>query len=134
MTLDFNAEIGLLGSKYYVEQLAKNNPEELAKIKLSLDNDMLASPNFIRGIYDGASVVDSQLQIGCASIQRFFIEFFEKQGLPTAPAVFDGRSDYQAFMNHGIPSGGLFTGADKIKTPEEAFLFGGVIGVAQDPC
>ena len=55
-------------------------------------------------------------------------------GLPTAPGNFDGRSDYAAFMDHGIPSGGLFTGAESIKTAKQAELFGGVIGVCQDPC
>ncbi|KAJ3301927.1 hypothetical protein HDV03_005548 [Kappamyces sp. JEL0829] len=127
-------EIGLVGSRYYVDHLAKTKPEELAKIKMSLDNDMLASPNFIRGVYDGQSVADPALRVGCVAIQQFFKKHFESKGLATAPGAFDGRSDYQAFMDHGIPSGGLFTGADKVKTPEEAALFGGVIGVAQDPC
>ena len=39
-----------------------------------------------------------------------------------------------AFTNAGIPAGGIFTGAEKIKTAEEAALFGGVAGVALDYC
>jgi len=33
----------------------------------------------------------------------------------------------------GIPAGGLFTGAEGIKTPEEADLYGGTTGEQYDP-
>lgn len=39
-----------------------------------------------------------------------------------------GRSDYGPFLEVNVPSGGLFTGAEAVKTPEEAFLFGGEAG------
>lgn len=48
------------------------------------------------------------------------------------PSEFSGRSDYAAFIENGIPSGGLFTGAEVLKTEEEAELFGGEAGVAYD--
>jgi Zn-dependent M28 family amino/carboxypeptidase len=48
------------------------------------------------------------------------------------PSEFSGRSDYAAFIENGIPSGGLFTGAEVPKTEEEAELFGGEAGVALD--
>lgn len=41
-------EIGLVGSYKYVGNLTKNYPEELKKIKLSMDTDMIASSNYIR--------------------------------------------------------------------------------------
>jgi hypothetical protein len=65
-----------------------------------------ASPNYIRGVYDGTTVIEPVLRRGCIAIQKLFQNFFGKQGLATAPGVFDGRSDYVGFMNHGIPSGG----------------------------
>ena len=34
----------------------------------------------------------------------------------------------------GIPAGGLFTGAEEVKTPEQAAIYGGAAGVAFDPC
>ena len=34
----------------------------------------------------------------------------------------------------GIPAGGLFTGAEEIKTAEQAAVYGGTAGVAYDPC
>lgn len=48
------------------------------------------------------------------------------------PSEFSGRSDYAAFIENGIPSGGLFTGAEEVKTEEEAKLFGGEAGIAYD--
>jgi len=48
------------------------------------------------------------------------------------PTEFSGRSDYAAFIENGIPSGGLFTGAEGIMTEEEAKLFNGQAGVSYD--
>ena len=47
---------------------------------------------------------------------------------------FSGRSDYQAFINNGIPSSGLFTGAEVLKTAEQAAIWGGTVGAQFDPC
>ncbi len=47
---------------------------------------------------------------------------------------FSGRSDYGPFIAANIPAGGLFTGAEGIKTTEEAAIWGGTAGVAYDPC
>ncbi len=43
--------------------------------------------------------------------------------------AFDGRSDYGPFLDVGIPSGGLFTGAEKFKTEEQAARYGGTAGI-----
>ena len=40
--------------------------------------------------------------------------------VPYDDTEFSGRSDYQAFINNGIPSSGLFTGAEEPKTAEQA--------------
>ena len=34
----------------------------------------------------------------------------------------------------GIPAGGLFSGAEGVKTPEEAEIYGGTAGEWYDPC
>ena len=47
---------------------------------------------------------------------------------------FDGRSDYGPFIDAGIPAGGLFTGAEEIKTPEQAQRWGGTAGQPYDRC
>ncbi len=41
---------------------------------------------------------------------------------------FDGRSDYDAFAQAGIATGGVDSGADKVKTPEQATRWGGTAG------
>ncbi|HEX5969672.1 MAG TPA: M28 family peptidase, partial [Intrasporangium sp.] len=56
------------------------------------------------------------------------------RGLPFKGTDFTGRSDYGPFIAADIPSGGLFTGAEGIKTVEEAAIWGGTAGVAYDPC
>jgi hypothetical protein len=127
-------EIGLIGSTHYVDSLKKNSPEELKKIRLSIDTDMIASPNYIRGVYDGTKLPEGKLKAGSIAIQHLFTGYFEKLGLSTDNGYFDGRSDYAAFMDNGIPCGGLFTGADAIKTPQQAKMFGGLSGVPLDPC
>ncbi len=67
-------------------------------------------------------------------IEDVFEQYFASQGLTTAPTAFDGRSDYGGFIDRGIPAGGLFTGAEDIKTSAEAALFGGLAGDAFDEC
>jgi Zn-dependent M28 family amino/carboxypeptidase len=44
------------------------------------------------------------------------------------PTAFDGRSDYGPIVTAGIPAGGSFTGADGIKTKEEATIYRGTAG------
>jgi Zn-dependent M28 family amino/carboxypeptidase len=56
------------------------------------------------------------------------------RALVSAPTAFDGRSDYGPFIAVGIPAGGLFTGAEGVKTAEQAAVYGGTAGVAYDVC
>ena len=71
---------------------------------------------------------------GSAEIEACSRTTSPSQGEPTEPTDFDGRSDYFAFINAGIPAGGLFTGAEGIKTAEQASIFGGTAGEPYDPC
>ena len=123
-------EEGLLGSGYYTSTLPA---AELAKIRLYLNFDMIASPNYIYGVYDGdGSSLNISGPPGSGFAEQKFIDYYTSRGLPTVPVAFDGRSDYQGFFDAGIPTGGTFTGAEDIKTGEEAALFGGEAGVAYD--
>lgn len=127
-------ELGLLGSKYYVAALP---PAERAKIKVYLNFDMIASPNHVFGIYDGDSsgtAVGATPPAGSGQIEKLFQAYFTAVGEPYQDAEFSGRSDYGPFIAIGIPSGGLFTGAESIKTADEAQKFGGTAGVAYDKC
>ena len=55
-------------------------------------------------------------------------------GEPYDDTAFDGRSDYEAFILAGIPSGGLFTGAEVPKTAAQEAIWGGTAGEQFDPC
>jgi Zn-dependent M28 family amino/carboxypeptidase len=123
-------ELGLIGSEYFVGQLSA---EELADIALYLNFDMIASPNFVRFVYDGdGSATELAGPPGSDAIEAFFVDHFTGKGLATEPTALDGRSDYDPFMNAGIPIGGLFTGAGGIKTEEEAAIYGGTAGEPYD--
>ncbi|MCU1547174.1 MAG: aminopeptidase [Arthrobacter sp.] len=125
-------EAGLIGSGHYVSQLSARQIKDHA---INLNFDMVGSPNYVRYIYDGdGSAFGEKGPNGSAVIEKVFRSYFKSQNLPTAPTVFDGRSDYFGFIENGIPAGGLFTGGDGIKTTEEAAIFGGTAGAAHDAC
>jgi Zn-dependent M28 family amino/carboxypeptidase len=96
---------------------------------------MLGSTNYVRFVYDGDGSAGGPVgPPGSAEIEAMFNDYFASQGLETDPTAFDGRSDYGPFIAVGIPAGGLFSGAEGIKTPEQAAVYGGTAGVAYDPC
>ncbi|KAF3911921.1 hypothetical protein ABW20_dc0101299 [Dactylellina cionopaga] len=128
-------ELGLLGSENYM----KNLPDaEAAKIVMNLDFDMLASPNYIYGLYSGGEGTKVEIPSagdGTGLITQAFKDFFKENGnTPSVPIEFDNRSDYAAFLSRGIPVGGLAMGAEVIKTVEETKLFGGKAGEPYDAC
>jgi len=121
-------EEGLLGSDYYVANLS---PEENKKIRLFMDYDMMASPNFAYQIYNATNAVNPE---GSEELRDLYIDWYEKEGLNYTFIPFDGRSDYDGFIRNGIPGGGIATGAEGIKTEKEAGMFGGKAGDWYDPC
>jgi Zn-dependent M28 family amino/carboxypeptidase len=127
-------ELGLLGSTEYVATLPA---AELEKIAAYLNFDMVGSPNFARFVYDGDNSDGEGAgpgPTGSAAIEDLFEKFYADRGLAYEGTDFDGRSDYGPFIAAGVPAGGLFTGAEDIKTPEQAARYGGTAGVAFDPC
>ncbi|WP_436530346.1 M28 family metallopeptidase [Actinoplanes sp. HUAS TT8] len=125
-------EAGLLGSEHYVATLPD---AQLAKIFANLNFDMLGSPNYVRFVYDGdGSATGASGPYGSDQIEALFTGYFAGQGLATDPTPFNGRSDYGPFILAGIPAGGLFSGAEGEKTPEQATVYGGVAGAPYDSC
>jgi len=127
-------ESGLVGSTAYVNGLSS---EETDRIALYLNFDMIGSPNFVYFVYDGDDsdgVGAGPGPEGSAQIETFFEGFYENRGLPYLGTDFSGRSDYGPFIAVGIPAGGLFTGAEGIKTDEQAAIWGGTAGDQYDPC
>jgi Zn-dependent M28 family amino/carboxypeptidase len=129
-------EEGLVGSTAYVTGLSQ---EERDRIALYLNFDMVGSPNYIFMVYDGdesgfPAPQGVPIPDGSIAIEDLFESFYTSVGEPYDDAQFSGRSDYQAFINNGIPAGGLFTGAEGIKTVRQAAIWGGVAGARYDPC
>jgi Zn-dependent M28 family amino/carboxypeptidase len=126
-------ESGLVGSTFYVNSLSA---ADQSKIALYLNFDMVGSPNYVRFVYDGSGDVGPAGPAGSAAIEDFFNSFYAARGLAFEPTAFDGRSDYGPFIAAGvnIPAGGLFTGAEGIKTAAEATVYGGAAGQPYDPC
>jgi Zn-dependent M28 family amino/carboxypeptidase len=124
-------ELGLFGSAAYVQSL--KNASQLDKVALNLNFDMIASPNFIRGVYNGSSGKDD-IREASIVIQKLFENHFHSVGLPFKLSDFNGRSDYGPFIENGIPAGGLDTGAEEKKTEAERKIFGGMANTPYDPC
>lgn len=127
-------ESGLVGSNEYVAGLSE---AEKDKIALYLNFDMVGSPNHVFFVYDGDDSDETGAGAGpegSAQIEKTFEAFYTQVGEPFKGTDFSGRSDYGAFIANGIPSGGLFTGAEGVKTAEEAAIWGGTAGQQYDPC
>jgi len=125
-------ESGLLGSEHYVSTLSA---EERAGIYANLNFDMIASPNYVRFVYDGdGSSGGVSGPPGSDAIEKVFTDFFDSKGQASDPTDFDGRSDYGPFIAAGIPAGGLFSGAEGVKTAEQAATYGGTADAPYDPC
>jgi hypothetical protein len=127
-------EDGLLGSTAYVDGLSD---DELARIALYLNFDMVGSPNYIFMTQDAdqsSFVAPVAVPDGSVAIEDLFESFYTLKDEPYDDAAFDGRSDYQAFILNDIPAGGLFTGAEVPKTAEQQAIWGGTVGAQFDPC
>ena len=129
-------EQGLVGSADYVEGLSQ---AELDRIALYLNYDMVGSPNYIFMVYDAdessfPAPEGVPIPPGSAAIEDLYESYYTLIGEPYDDTEFDGRSDYQAFIEDGIPAGGLFTGAEVLKTEQQEAIWGGTTGEQFDPC
>ncbi|MEU8842098.1 M28 family metallopeptidase [Streptomyces roseus] len=126
-------ELGLLGSEHYVAQLSGKQKKDIA---LYLNFDMIASPNPVQFVYDGDDsdrTGEGAGPAGSAQIEALINGFLDKKHKPHEGSDFDGRSDYGPFIANGIPAGGTFTGAEGVKTAEQARRYGGTAGAPYDP-
>ena len=130
-------EKGLVGSEKYIESL---NVDQLKDIALYLNFDMLGSPNPGYLTYDGDQSTaikrtESAPRVpeGSAGIERALVAYLKGAGKTAQDTAFDGRSDYDGFTMAGIPSGGLFAGAEDKMTAEQAKLWGGTADQPFDP-
>jgi Zn-dependent M28 family amino/carboxypeptidase len=133
-------ESGLIGSTEYIF-----NPdfgitdEEYFALAAYVNFDMIASPNYIYGVYDAdestfPAPAGVPIPDGSAALEDLFEAYYTIEGIPYEDTEFSGRSDYQAFINVGIPASGLFTGAEQLKTEEQVGIWGGIAGEQYDQC
>jgi Zn-dependent M28 family amino/carboxypeptidase len=129
-------EQGLVGSADYVAGLSQ---AERDRIALYTNYDMVGSPNYIFMVYDAdESTFEAPegvpIPAGSAAIEDLYESYYTLVGEPYDDTEFSGRSDYEAFIQAGIPSSGLFTGAEVVKTEEQEDIWGGAAGEQFDPC
>lgn len=126
-------EIGMVGSTKYVENLSAAEKDSIA---LYLNIDMVASPNYAYFVLDGDGSANKTSNVtlpeGSGYIEKVFVDYFASQNKKTQPETWDNRTDNAPFILAGIPSGGLHTGAERIKTQEEADEYGGTAGEPYD--
>ncbi|MFI6339550.1 M28 family metallopeptidase [Streptomyces sp. NPDC050535] len=114
-------ELGMVGSRYYVNRLSTT---DRSRISGYLNFDMIGSPNPGYFVYDDDP-----------AIEKTFKAYYAGIGVATEiETEGDGRSDHAPFDSAGIPVGGLFSGADYIKTAAQAAKWGGTAGLAFDRC
>ncbi|OBH04989.1 M28 family metallopeptidase [Mycobacterium sp. E1747] len=129
-------ELGLIGSRNYVESL---DLTALKSIALYLNFDMLASPNPGYFTYDGDQSLPADVRgqpvvpEGSAGIERTLVAYLKSAGKTAQDTSFDGRSDYDGFTLAGVPSGGLFSGAEAKMSADQAKLWGGNADQPFDP-
>jgi len=127
-------ELGLLGSKYYVNSLS---PTELSRIKFDLDADVLATPNYVAGVLDPEGVqlfgrtpgtpVPPAINAPSRVARDAGIAYLNSIGKNNILFSADG-TDALSFELAGIPASGVLTGQDCCKLPSDVQLFGGQTG------
>ncbi len=111
--------------------MAQLSKEENKKIRLFMDYDMMASPNFAYQVYNATNAANPP---GSEELRNLYTNYYNAHGKNWTYIPFDGRSDYDAFIENGIPGGGVATGAEGVKTEKEVAMFGGKAGEWYDPC
>ncbi|MEE4357352.1 MAG: M28 family metallopeptidase [Desulfococcaceae bacterium] len=134
-------EAGNAGSQYYTENLSD---ADYYSIAMYLDADSIASPNHVFAVLDSdlSDTGDEDnlfldpdfMPAGSGEIEAAFTDYFASCGIRPKISGLHAETDYNAFVNIGIPVGGLSAGEDGIKSEEEAGIFGGNAGEPYDPC
>jgi len=125
-------ELGMYGSTAYVTGLPT---AERQKLKAYLNLDMLGSPN--PGYFVQGGVGDDRNEAGpagSADVAKVLVEQLAVVGVKAENVEFDDGSDFAAFLEAGIPTGGLYAGDKKRKSAAQATLWGGQEGERFDRC
>jgi Zn-dependent M28 family amino/carboxypeptidase len=121
-------EEGLFGSAAYAQGLSAG---DVAAIEAYLNFDMVGSPNGVRVVYEEANPPRPSEE---AVIAGLFGSALDAAGLAWEPEAIGAASDHYPLEQAGIPIGGLYSGANEAKTPDEGLKFGGTTGAPDDAC
>ncbi len=129
-------EQGLVGSHDYVDGLPQ---AERDRIALYMNYDMVGSPNYVQMVYDADESTfpapdGVPIPEGSAAIEDVYESYYTKIHEPYDDTEFSGRSDYEAFIFAGIPSSGLFTGAEGPRPRSRRRSGAALRASAFDPC
>jgi Zn-dependent M28 family amino/carboxypeptidase len=116
-------EPGRLGSQASVDELSQ---EERDRIARDMNDDMIGPPNYFFRVYDAdRSTFEAPVVVpdGSEATKDVYESYCTAVGGPYDDSEFGGRSDYEAFILAAIPSGGLVTGAEVVKTPEQGAIW-----------
>ena len=120
-------EEGLYGSWAYAHEL---RPDELERIAVYLNLDMVGSSNFITFVYE-PSPANSEISRRVADL---FARALQDLGAESEPLDLQGASDHAAFEDVGVPTGGLYSGSQEVKEPAQAKEIWEIAGGKLDPC
>jgi aminopeptidase S len=125
-------ESGAVGSAGYVESLSA---DDLAKIKLYLNVDMVASSNGGYFAQGGQGRDEEETgPAGSATVGGVLAEQLAAAGVAAPEIVGFVGDDESPFIEAGIPVGGAENGDAEEKTAEQARTWGGQAGAVYDPC
>ena len=110
-------EQGLFGSTFAVNQL---NTVQTQQTLGMLDYDMIASTNWIPFMYipnPSETALPAMQRDSEATMSNIHINYLlNRLGITKTDYPFDNRSDYAQWRARNVPSTGLYTGAEGIKT------------------
>lgn len=120
-------EVGLYGSRDYVDGL---DAAGLDAIRVYLNLDMLASPNFASFVYEASPADPAQAR----RVAELLEDALASRGFESEPLDLSGVSDHAPFGAAGVATGGIYAGSLEHKTRAQADAFGGNEGELLDPC
>ncbi|AKU16080.1 M28 family metallopeptidase [Luteipulveratus mongoliensis] len=116
-------EQGLYGSSHYVDSLSSEDKSAIASYA---NFDMIGSQNPGYFVYD-----DNANGNG---VRDDLTAHYDEVGIKWEYTDPQGRSDHAAFIDAGIPTGGIYSGGEETKSQEQADKWGGTAGEEFDAC
>ena len=114
-------ELGLVGSRAYVESLERN---PVAYLNI----DMAGSLHGANFVYNEVAFADQS-----GGITQGYVQWLTERGEVPEPIDLRGASDHGSFQRAGIPTGGMFSGASETGSASNPSA-SGEVGTPADAC